>query len=1144
MFRDHWMGISRTAVAAAVAIVVAAPALAQNTTAGVAGLVTGADGKPLAGASVTIVHVESRSTNTLITDADGRYAARGLRTGGPYTITISKDGLVDKREGVYLALAETAALDVQLGASTQTVVVTGRAVNDRFNRSNIGASTNVGTRELAALASINRNLQDYARTDPRLAQTDKDRGEISALGQNSRYNSITIDGVNISDTFGLEANTLPTVKQPVSIDAIQSVQVNVSNYDVTQKGYTGANINAVTKSGTNEFHGSAYFVFRNTDLVGQRLVDNRRGSTGETAPPAPFKETTKGFTLGGPIIKDKLFFFANYEELASSRAAPDWGPIGSGKSNVGITQSAIDGIANIARNVYSFEAGGSDVPSGTQLTVKDQLLKLDWTINDQHRASLRYAKTEESLPNFPDFGSRALSLSSHWYSQDKSIKSVVAQWFADWTPTLSTEVKISKRDYASEPINRSTLPAIAFDFSGATPPGVSSLERTLWLGTERSRHFNQLKTETTDAYFGATWALGEHEMKFGGDLSRNQIFDAFLQDANGQFKFQCESGLSYSFGAVNCATATAATIEAAVLENFRLGRVSAYQAQLPLPGKVLADGVANWNLNSRGLFVQDTWTVNRQLTLSGGVRLDTTTIPDKPIYNAAAAQPVVAGVASTMSPGTGTRQTGGFGLDNTVTPDGKSLFQPRLGFNWNLGTPESRMQLRGGAGLFEGAAATVWLTNPFQNTGAAVAFFGCGSSGELVAGARTNPACGSGVFTPNPGSLQALGGNPAPNIDYLSNQLTQPAVWKFNLAFDTELPWGGFVAGAELVHTTVKQAIYYQHLNLGAPTRTGSDGRDLYYNAAGYNSNCWTTAGAAAGTATGCGGTAPSTRALNNSSYGNVTIASSTNKGGGDTLTLSLSQTPSPELRWSVSYSYATAKEVSPLTSSVALSNWRGRSNFNPNEEVSANSAYLTKDRIAGQLTWSKAFVGSYKTTAGVFYEGRRGKPYSWTYYNDLNGDGSAGNDLMYIPSAPGSSEVAFAGGAAEEARFWEVVNGNKELSGARGGVVKRNGSFAPWVNNFDLRFSQEIPGFLTGHKGVVTLDFLNFGNFLSKKWGRIEEVNFQSDGGAARSFVNYKGLDANGKYIYSLGTTEALSTRQAKGESQWAMQVTLKYQF
>lgn len=1133
MNQHHWGGFARTALSAAVAIVVAAPAWAQNTTSAIHGRITSADGKPVAGATVQVIHTDSKSVSTTTTDADGHYAARGLRVGGPYTLTVSKDGQREQREGIVLALAETLTLDAQLGA-TSTVTVTGQLASDKFNRANMGAGTNVNSAQLNALASVQRNLQDYARTDPRVAQTDKERGEISAAGQNSRYNSITVDGVNINDTFGLESNNLPTIKQPISIDAIQSVQVNLSNYDVTQKGYTGANINAVTKSGTNEFKGSVYGVYRDGSMVGDRY--NRTNDSYAAAP--AFKEDTKGFTLGGPILADKLFFFVGYEELNSTRNAPDYGPVGDSKTNVAITTNAMTQAAAIAKATYGLDVGSFAIPSGSQLSVKDSLIKLDWTVNDNHRASLRYTRTEQSEPIFPNISANALSLNSNWYSQGKKIDTLVGQWFADWTPAISTEFKLSQRNYDSVPVNPVAQPQVALNFLNALPAGMPAStpsNRNLYLGTERSRQFNVLRTKTNDLYFSGTWTAGAHEIKGGLDLSQNDIYNAFLQDVYGNYSFRCVNSsatYTYSFGSINCATASAAQVEAAVLENFQKGRPYTYQVQVPKAGKALDDGVARWSLTDTGLFLQDTWTVNKRLSLTGGVRVDSQSTADKPLYNAAAAAPTVAGNAATN-----TRQTGGFGLDNSATLDGAQLVQPRLGFNWDLSDTQRRLQLRGGAGLFQGAAAAVWLSNPYSNTGMATSIVGCGG-----AFAACDP--NGGVFKADVHAQSTPAGSPpAANVDFIERGLGQPAVWKMNLGLDAELPWYGLVAGGEWLHTQTKQGIYYKHLNLGAVTKTGSDGRELYYNANGYNTDCWTASGS---TTTGgsCGGSV-SARALSNASYANVLLASKTSQGGGDAVTLSLSQQPWRGFTWQAAYTRTTATEVSPLTSSVSNSNWAARSVFNPNEEVAANSASLIRDRVNATVTWSQAFVGSYKTTMGLFYEGRKGKPYSWTYNNDLNGDGQAGNDLMYIPTGPGSGEVVFAGGQADEDRFWSIVNANPDLSRARGSVVKRNASFNPFVNTFDLRLSQEVPGLAAKHKGVLTLDFLNVGNMLNKKWGRIDEVGFQSAGGVARSFVNYKGMTADGKYIYStMPTVEDYVTRQAKGESQWAVQVTARYEF
>jgi outer membrane receptor protein involved in Fe transport len=1143
MNNPSWMGFTLTAVAVAAAVVAAAPAMAQSTTSNVTGRVVGADGAPVAGATVTIVHIESGSTSTSTTDAQGRYGVRGLRPGGPYTITVTGGGLTDRQENVFLALAETTVVDSRL-APTQTIVVTGAAASATFNSANMGAGTRLGSRDLETGASINRNLQDYARNDPRLSQIDKERGEIVALGQNNRFNSITIDGVTTNDTFGLEANNLPTLKQPISIDAIQSVQVNVSNYDVTQTAYTGANINAVTKSGTNEFSGSVYYVFRNDSLAGKRF--NR--STGQYIDPPSFEETLTGVTLGGPIIKDRLFFFVSYEELESSRNAPSFGPLGSTQTNVGIRPEAITQAQSIASGTWGMDIGSGEVPSGVSLDVKDILLKLDWNISDDHRVSVRYTKTEQTEPIFPGLSGTALSLSSYWYNQDKEFSSVVGQWFADWTTNFSTELKISQRDYFSTPtpINGQRLPQTALRFSGPAPTGVASGNRDLLFGTERSRHFNVLETDTLDVYAAGNLFLGDHELKFGLDYADNDIFNAFLQDTRGQYRFQCENSSAtwtYSFGDITCNGATAAQIEAAVLENFQLGRPSFYQAQLPLAGRTLDDGVAQWQLRNLGVFIQDTWTVNRDLSLMFGVRLDRQSVPTKPLANTAAA---AAPVAGNVTGGVVTRASGGFGLDNTETLDGNTLVQPRFGFNWNFGEAERRMQLRGGLGLFQGAAANVWLSNPFSNTGTATAFFSCANRGACENAGAT--------FNPDPDNPPTLSGQPpAANVDFLDPSLEQPSVWKANLAFETELPElpvvGRLVAGAEWVHTKVNAGLYYQHLNLGAPTRIGSDGRELFHNPlAGYEQACWNPSSGAAISSGACA--LPSgqvrTRALSNPNFNNVLVAKKTSKGGGDAITLSLGKpTPREGLGWSLAYTRTTAKEVSGLTSSVSNSNFNSRSIFNPNDEVESNSAYLTRDRFNGSLNWSKAFFGNNRTSIGVFYEGRRGRPYSWVFGNDMNGDGVTGNDLMYIPSAPGSGEVVFRGGADEEARFWQIVDANEALSKARGGVVARNTSYSPFVNQFDLRIAQELPGFMAKHKATISFDIFNFGNLLNKKWGRIDEVGFNGGGGQRRTFVNYSGVDAQGRYIYSLrNEVSDLTTRQNRGESQWAVQATLRYSF
>ena len=1155
MINHKRLRLTQIALSLSIALA-AAPSFAQNTTSSIGGRISSSDGQPAAGAVVTIVHTESGSVSNVTTDAEGRYVARGLRAGGPYTITVTKNGQVEKREGVFVQLAETASVDATLGAPMQTVSVVGSGARAQiFNRTNMGAGTNIGANELAMQASIQRNLQDYARSDPRVSQTDKERGELSVAGQNSRYNSMTIDGVAVNDTFGLESNGSPTAKQPISIDAIQSVQVNVANYDVTQKGYTGANINAVTKSGTNDFKGSVYYVFRNDKMAGDRY-DNTKDTYYS---PAKFRETTKGASVGGPLIQDKLFFFANKEKLESTRTAPNFGPLGSSMTNVGVTQSAIEQAQAIAKAQYGLDIGTLEVPVGTKMTVDDTLLKLDWNINDNHRAMVRYSKTDQSEPMFTGVSASGIALNTAWRQQNKTIETTVGQWFADWTPTFSTEFKVSSRDYESLPKNNANLPTMALQFSGAlpagSPAGVSTSSRYLNFGTDQSYQHNELRTKTKDVYLGANWALGDHEVKFGSDFSKNDIYNAYLQNVNGNYTFGCINNVQYSFltptGVVNgqpaytfnCSTTTAALHQQAVLENFRIGRPSGYQVQVPVAGGSLQNAISDFSMKNYGFFAQDVWTVNKQLTIQYGVRVDKAAISDRPLRNVAAAAPMVAGVVNPANlVRGGTAQTGGFGLDNTQTIDGQTLVQPRVGFNYKFESARPT-QLRGGFGLFQGAAASVWLSNPFSNPGVATAVVGCGSGFAVAC-----PTVG-GTFNPDPNKQPTnIGATPASNIDFLSPDLRQPSIWKGNLALEHELPWMGLVFGAEYLRTQNKDAIYYENLNLGTATRTGTDGRSLFYTANAYNTACWTAAGGLSTTAaTACGGA--SNRALKNINYNNVLLAKKTDKGEGNLVTLSLSQPMSKGFGWSVAYTYTDATEVAPLTSSVSNSNFNARAIFNPNENVAANSGYLVKDRFNAVFNWQKRFFDNYKTSFGLFYEGRKGKPYSWTFANDLNGDGVSGNDLLYIPSAPGSGQVVFRGDTAtshvNEDRFWAFVNSYGDLRNKAGDVTKRNGSFSPWTNSFDMRISQEVPGFFKGNKGVFTMDFFNVGNMINRKWGRINEMAFRSAGGQTRSFVDFAGLDAQGRYIYQVrDKVEDYTVRQQKGESQWALQATVKYEF
>ncbi|KGE51864.1 carboxypeptidase regulatory-like domain-containing protein [Xanthomonas axonopodis pv. vasculorum] len=1069
-----------------VAALAAAPVFAQNTSAGVAGVVTSSGDQPVPNAEVTITHVESGTVSRATTDASGRYNARGLRVGGPYTITITKSGEGTKtEEGVYLNLNQVNTVNADLKgdiAATNLEAVQVMAVaggSDLFSAYKMGTGTNVSRETIESLPSVNRNIQDYIRLDPRISQVSKADGAISVGGQNTRYNAIRIDGIGAGDPFGLESNNLPTERQPVSMDAIQEINIDVANYDTTISGGTGAVINAVTKSGTNKFGGTVYYAYRDKDMVRKELEGVRFNGFDD--------EKTYGMTLGGPIVKDKLFFFANYEKM--ERSAPGVSLADSPYGKGTLTDADIARAQQIATG-YGFNAGSLAQPSNST-EVEEYALKIDWNINENHRAAVRYNKLEQNVVRFPQISNSAVSLSTFWYQQPKTYESWMGEMFSDWSDNFSTEFKLSRKEYSAIREPYSTLPQIQIRGFGGT-----TVNDSLYFGTEQNSHVNAVESKELSAFGAANWYVGDHTIKFGFDYSDNDLLNYYGRNLNGVYLFNN-------------------------LNDFAAGRVNQYIVRAPRPGGSYDDIPAEYTLKNTGLFLQDSWAVNSNLTVQGGVRVDMPDFSDQRLYN-----PRIMSL---------------YGYDNTQLPDDK-LVQPRFGFNYTFDS-DRPTQLRGGLGLFGGAAPNVWLAGVYQNTGL-----------NYTEYTVNNPV---GIFTPNtnPPYIPSSGAGARQNVDIAAPDLKLPSVWKTNLAFDHELPWYGIVASAEVVYTKVNNAIYLERLDLynqagvGA-TRIGQDGRELYWNAAGYLPSTGNNTSVQNGQTTSLGSV--NGKANRPADMGDVMLMRNTDKGDGKQFTFGLNKPLINNWGWSLAYTYTAATEVSPLTSSQNTSNWGGTLIGTANENVAYDSRYALKDRITGSLNWKKAFFGKYNTSVGLFYEGRSGRPFSYIYYNDMNGDAAATsgngyfNDLFYVPNGPG--DVKWVGGAAMEQRFFDWLAKNPELAAYKGQIAPANEFRTKWVNSFDVHISQELPGLFEGHKTELALDIMNVGNLLNKKWGRIEDYGFNSTARVA----SYAGIDpATGKYIYNFtGTTDEPTVQENNndkgntGVSRWSMQLTLKYKF
>ncbi|MEF2156468.1 TonB-dependent receptor [Luteimonas sp. FXH3W] len=1073
MSHSKRMHVSKLSLALVMALA-AAPAFAQTTSAGLNGVIVGTDGRPVANQVVTITHTETNTSTRVTTDASGRYAASGLRVGGPYTVSTTGGS----ETGIYLSVSNentvnitTAGGGTPSAVSVGTVRVSG-AGRQIFNNTKMGSGTAINRRTLESLPSVGGNIQDYMRLDPRVAFVDRASGSISAGGQNPRYNSVQVDGISSSDTFGLEGNNMATRRQPVSMDAIEAMNVEVSSYDAQITGATGAVVNAVTKSGTNNFHGSLYGNFRDGDWFGKDPLDKDfKGFT---------KEYTYGATLGGPLVKDKLFFFVNYEKFHQGAPGADLSSTALGKTNATITTDMLTRAATIAQSKWGIDAG--TLESTGDMDLEEYAAKIDWNVNDNHRASFRYSHLDQSKLRINGMGSNSVSLSSYWYQHDKSIDTYVGQLFSDWTDTFSTEAKVSYRDYAAIRNIPTNAPSVQIYNVASTATALSG--DSIWLGTETNSQANQLFTKTWNANLTGKWDLGEHKIKAGIDFSSNDIYNIYAPQIFGLYTFRN-------------------------LNDFEAGKWYTYNLRTPKPGPSVDDMAAKYKYNSLGFYAMDTWSVTPNLTVNYGFRYDKADVNTKPTYNA-------------------TAQTA-FGLDNSNVPM-SGLFQPRFGFNYRLET-ELPSQIRGGIGLFSGDAPQVWLSNSYNTTGL-----------NYVQYTQTtyNPALpfnGDGTKQ----SVPASATNALQNVNFVSPDFKQPAVWKANLAFETTLPWYGIIGSTELLMTKVKSALIYKNLNLGQPVYQGPDGRDMFW---GTGANC---------TAQLSGWGSSSNRCLRNRSFDTVYLLDSTDKGYSNQMTFSLNKPFSSKSDWSwyAGYTYTDAKEVSGLTSSTASSGWNYNYLFDANEEVLSTARYEIKHRFTGQLNWRHKLFGDYNTSVGVVYEGRTGRPFSYVYFNDVNGDTRTFNDLFYVPAAPGDVKFgAITGGkyvanAAMETAFFQWLDGEKDLAKWKGRYAPQNSGRAGFVHTFDVRISQELPGLFKGHKSEIWLDIQNIGNLLNKDWGHIMDYGFFANTGVA-SIV---GIDG-GKYVYNFTSPQAPSPANADadgfnvGVSQWSAQAGFRYKF
>jgi len=1041
----------------------------------------------VAGATVRIVHVPSGTASVTTTDANGRYISQGLRVGGPYHVEATGAGITKELavDNVYLELGQIATANLSAAATTELtgVTVTANALDATFNSDNKGLGTNVSGRALETAVSGSRSLDDIARLDPRITVTDQNDGSISLAGQNNRYNNISVDGLSVTDPFGLNSNGLGFSSSPISPDTIEAYEIKATDFD-TAFDSVGANINAVTKSGTNEFHGSLYGAYTGaSSFVGDGYGGDYSGFN---------KDETWGATLGGPIIKDTLFFYLAYEDQKVN------GIQGVGTDAVSsgdLSQAQVDEVTQAFSSIGI--QPGTNGGGGGGLTQEDKrtLAKVDWNISDNHRASFTYQRTEETKPTPYSSYVKPTSviLSSDFYTVSSKTDNYSMQLFSDWTENFSTEFKLGYQKFDNTngaSVDQPEVYACFTDVASNCPNYAGSIPGSVdWIiaGEDRYRHENAIASKRLNGTLAGTWHLGDHVIKGGFDYMSNKTADIFGQLLHGSYGFYDKNG------------------NGTPADEIAAGDYGTYVVNILPDGVTLADSAGTWKYTQISPFLQDTWQVTDNLSLIYGVRVD--------VPKADRAPPAA------IDPATGVsywEQRFGYAPDTTLGSKNK-VIEPRVAFNYTFDT-ERRMQLRGGVGLFQSTPPTVWLSNPYINNGVV------GSKQFRSSDPSQYPFSPDPNNQAGPGSVQSGICTASANcqIDTLDPDFKLPTAWKFNVAYDAELPWWGVVGSAEFMYIRAKDAIAYLAPNIGVPNGTLPDGRENYYSDTGRTNN----------------GSYPEI-------YYRSTELTNTSAGQSSSLTLALTKPWDNGLSGSISATFTHATDVNPGTSSQAWSNFNYGARINPNDLYAGNSRFNIPFSFKAALSWEHAFFGDNKTTVSMYYNGRNGLPYSWTYGNDVNGDGINGDDLAYIPLV---NDPLVNYGNATQAQidaFNAFIDNDPYLRKHRGQIASSNASNSPWINQLDLGLQQEMPGFFGDDKFIFRMDIYNFLNMLNKKWGQVRDAGFFG----GRDLVSSASV-SNGQYVYDLSRPpQQLDVydsyrNPSRVVSRWQVLFTLRYKF
>lgn len=1038
---------------------------AQVTTSGISGKVS-SGAESIIGATIVATHTPSGTTYGTVTNADGRFNLVGLRVGGPYELKVSYIGYETViMKGINLGLGETEIVQISLKETSLTLKET--VVEAKKNVAKNSTITNIGAEQLVKIPTISRSINDFTKLSPFAGSSN------SFAGRDGRYNTITLDGASLNNNFGLSSKNLPGGNaQPISLDAIDEISVNVSPYDVKYSNFTGASINVVTKGGTNQLKGSAYTFQRPKSFTGN-MVD-----TFEVANANTRQAQTYGFAVGAPIIKNKLFLFVNAEFEKETFPGIEWRPSTDGVSNVNTkisrtTEADLQTMKNYLINTYNYDPGLYKDFGSFQSDNWKIMARLDWNINSKNKLMVRLNAVEShndqavnanSAPNprgSARVGINSIAFSNSNYKFKNTVSSLTAELNSTFTNTLSNKLLAT---YTHIQDTRQAL-GNKFPFVDIYKSG----DHYMSFGTELFTPNNNVINNVLSFIDNVSWTFDNHYLTLGASFEHQYFLNSYLRYPYGFYRYASMDDFM--------------TNKAPIAYGLTYG----YNNN-DAPG-------AELNFGMGGVYAQDEWYLTENFRLTAGIRFDLPMYFDKMTGNPAIA-------ALKFSDNGNTDVTTG-GIERTIDvskwPTNKVLYSPRLGFRWDVFNNRSLI-VNGGTGLFTGLLPFVWFTNQPTNAGVLQ------NTVEITDAARlANIAFKTNykdVITANPTYFPSTPSTAVPgSIAFVDPDFKMTQVWRSSLGADIELPLG-FDLSLNALYTRDVYNVVQINVNEKAPTGkftgSGADTRP-YYTA---NNNA--------------------TRRINAAVSSAMMLTNGKEKGYQYSLNATLSKRMIAGFSGMISYTYTDARDLSANPGSAANSAWSSNVAVGSlNDPGLSYSSFAVPHRIVSNLSYELNLFDMSKTTFSLFYSGYHTGRVSYTTSNDLNWDGNT-SDLIYVPA--NKDELTFVDKgtytAAQQATdFWNYIESNKYLSSRKGKYAERYGDLRPWLNRFDFKVAENFNIDMGGRKyGLeISLNVLNIGNMINPAWGTYKTMGVLSYDNAR--LLTLQSI-ANGTPKYQLNAT------------------------